>query len=53
MRADDATITEEFHETIYGERQYGVEDCEAHHWLSSTHVRDMSPDARRVTMAAH
>src|SRR5689334_12580607 len=28
-----AKIVEELHETCYGERQYGVEDCEGHHWL--------------------
>ena len=28
-----AKIVEELHETVYGERQYGVEDLEGHHWL--------------------
>lgn len=36
-------IVEDLHETIYGERQYGVEDFEGHHWLFSRHARDMSP----------
>jgi len=37
-------IVEDLHETEYGERQYGVEDIEGHHWLFSQHARDVSPD---------
>lgn len=37
-------IVEELHETFYGERQYGAEDLEGHHWLFSKHVQDVSPD---------
>ena len=40
-----AKIVEDLHETVYGERQYGVEDLEGHHWLFSRHARDVSPDA--------
>jgi len=40
----NAKIVEDLHETEYGERQYGVEDIEGHHWLFSQHVRDVSPD---------
>ena len=39
-----ATIVEDLHETIYGERQYGVEDLDGHHWLFSRHARDTSPE---------
>jgi uncharacterized glyoxalase superfamily protein PhnB len=39
-----AKIVEELHETEYGERQYGVEDVEGHHWLFSQHARDVSPE---------
>lgn len=39
-----AKIVEELHETEYGERQYGAEDLEGHHWLFSRHVRDVSPE---------
>jgi uncharacterized glyoxalase superfamily protein PhnB len=39
-----AKIVEELHETMYGERQYGVEDLEGHHWLFSCHTRDVSPE---------
>ena len=38
-----AKIVEDLHETVYGERQYGVEDLEGHRWLFSRHVRDVSP----------
>jgi uncharacterized glyoxalase superfamily protein PhnB len=38
-----AKIVEELHETVYGERQYGAEDLEGHHWLFSKHVRDVNP----------
>jgi len=39
-----AKIVEELNETIYGERQYGAEDLDGHHWLFSRHARDVSPD---------
>jgi len=42
--ATGATIAEALHETIYGERQYGVEDLEGHLWIFSKHVRDLSPE---------
>lgn len=38
-----ATIVEDLHETMYGERQYGARDLDGHHWLFSTHARDVSP----------
>lgn len=43
-KAAGARIVEELHETVYGERQYGVEDVEGHHWLFSKHVRDVAPE---------
>jgi len=39
-----AKIVEEFNEPFYGERQYGVEDLEGHHWLFSRHIRDVGPE---------
>ena len=42
-KAAGARIVEELNETAYGERQYGVEDFEGHHWLFSRHARDVSP----------
>lgn len=44
-------IVEALHETCYGERQYGVEDFEGHHWLFSQHARDVSPDEWGATIA--
>jgi uncharacterized glyoxalase superfamily protein PhnB len=46
-----AKIVEDLHETAYGERQYGVEDIEGHHWLFSRHARDVSPEEWGATMA--
>jgi uncharacterized glyoxalase superfamily protein PhnB len=46
-----AKIVEEIHETEYGERQYGAEDHEGHHWLFSKHVHDVSPEEWGATMA--
>ncbi len=43
-KAAGARIVEEINETVYGERQYGVEDPEGHGWIFSQHVRDVSPD---------
>lgn len=45
-----AKIVEELHETCYGERQYGVEDLDGHHWLFSQHARDVSPDEWGATI---
>jgi uncharacterized glyoxalase superfamily protein PhnB len=47
-----AKIVEDLHETAYGERQYGVEDLEGHHWLFSRHARDVSPDEWGATIAS-
>jgi uncharacterized glyoxalase superfamily protein PhnB len=43
-KAAGAKIVEELNETVYGERQYGAEDLDGHHWLFSHHARDLSPD---------
>lgn len=48
-----AKIVEDLHETEYGERQYGVEDLDGHHWLFSQHARDLSPDEWGATIANH
>jgi uncharacterized glyoxalase superfamily protein PhnB len=47
-----ATIVEELHETIYGERQYGVLDLDGHHWLFAAHARDVSPAEWGATVTA-
>jgi uncharacterized glyoxalase superfamily protein PhnB len=46
-----ARIVEDLHETVYGERQYGVEDLEGHPWLFSRHARDVSPGEWGATIA--
>lgn len=43
VRSAGAKIVEDLHVTEYGERQYGVEDPEGHHWLFSRHARSVSP----------
>ena len=47
-----AKIVEDLNETMYGERQYGVEDLEGHHWLFSRHARDVSPAEWGATIAS-
>jgi len=51
-KAVGAKIVEDLHETEYGERQYGVEDLEGHHWLFSRHARDASPAEWGATVAS-
>jgi uncharacterized glyoxalase superfamily protein PhnB len=46
-----ARIVEDLNETMYGERQYGVEDLDGHHWLFAQHARDVSPDEWGATIA--
>ena len=49
-QAAGAKIVEDLHVTEYGERQYGVEDLDGHHWLFSRHARDISPDQWGATI---
>jgi len=51
-KAAGARIVEDLNETIYGERQYGVEDLDGHRWLFSKHVRDVGPEEWGATLAA-
>jgi uncharacterized glyoxalase superfamily protein PhnB len=44
VKESGAEVVEELHETEYGERQFGVEDLDGHHWLFARHARDMSPE---------
>jgi uncharacterized glyoxalase superfamily protein PhnB len=41
--AEGAKVVEELQETVYGERQFGVEDLDGHRWLFSRHIRDVDP----------
>lgn len=55
-KAAGAKIVEELNETAYGERQYGAEDLDGHHWLFSRHARDVSPEewgARAAEVKSH
>ena len=51
VKSAGAKIVEDLHETIYGERQYGVEDIEGHHWLFARHATDVSPEEWGATVA--
>jgi predicted enzyme related to lactoylglutathione lyase/uncharacterized glyoxalase superfamily protein PhnB len=50
-KAEGGRIVEELHETIYGERQYGVEDLAGHHWLFSQHATNRNPEEWGATVA--
>lgn len=51
-KREGGTIWEELHETVYGERQYGVADLDGHCWLFSQHARDVSPEEWGATVAS-
>ena len=42
-KQQDGRVWEELHETVYGERQYGVEDLDGHRWIFSEHACDLDP----------
>lgn len=39
-----ARIINEPEDQFYGDRRYGAEDPEGHHWFFATHVRDVAPE---------
>ena len=39
-----AKIVDEPADQYYGDRRYGAEDPEGHHWYFATHVRDVAPE---------
>jgi uncharacterized glyoxalase superfamily protein PhnB len=43
-RAAGAKILREPADQFYGDRTYGAEDPEGHHWSFSQHVRDVPPE---------
>ena len=49
--AAGATILERPTDQFYGDRRYGVEDLEGHHWYFATHVRDVSPEEMQAGAA--
>jgi uncharacterized glyoxalase superfamily protein PhnB len=48
----NARIWEELNETVYGERQYGVEDLDGHRWVFSQHSRDIDPKDWGATISS-
>lgn len=45
-----AKILAEPKDQFYGDRNYGVEDLEGHHWYFTQHVRDVSPEEMNSLM---
>lgn len=43
-KAAGAKIIEEPKDQFYGDRRYGAEDPEGHHWYFAQHIRDVSPE---------
>jgi len=39
-----AKIINEPEDQFYGDRRYGAEDPEGHHWFFATHIRDVAPE---------
>ena len=39
-----ATILAEPEDQFYGDRRYGAEDLEGHHWNFAQHIRDVAPE---------
>ena len=52
MKHEGENIWEELHETIYGERQFGIKDPEGHRWIVSQHARDLSPEEWGATISS-
>ncbi|MCI0388208.1 MAG: VOC family protein [Acidobacteria bacterium] len=43
-RKAGAKILQEPEDMFYGDRRYGAEDLEGHHWYFAQHVRDVPPE---------
>jgi len=43
-REAGANILHEPQDQFYGDRRYGAEDPEGHHWYFAQHVRDVAPE---------
>jgi PhnB protein len=43
-RRAGATILAKPEDQFYGDRRYGAEDLEGHHWYFAQHVRDVAPE---------
>lgn len=51
-RAAGAKILREPADQFYGDRNYGAEDPEGHHWYFAQHVRDVSTEEMKAAVAA-
>ena len=45
-----AKVLHKLEDTFYGDRRYGVEDPEGHHWFFAQHVRDVSAEEMKKAM---
>ncbi len=43
-REAGATLLSELEDTFYGDRRYGAEDLEGHHWFFAQKIRNMTPE---------
>ena len=43
-REAGATILSELEDTFYGDRRYGAEDLEGHHWYFAQQISEIAPD---------
>ncbi len=43
-----ATILEAPEDQFYGDRRYGAEDLEGHHWYFAQHIRDVAPEDMKI-----
>ena len=43
-RQAGATIVAEPEDQFYGDRRYGAEDPEGHHWYFAQHIREVAPE---------
>lgn len=43
-KASGAKILQEPKDQFYGDRTYGAEDPEGHHWYFAQHIRDVTPE---------
>lgn len=50
-KAEGATILSEIEDTFYGDRRYGVEDLEGHHWYFAKTLREIKPEDWQPTDA--
>ena len=50
-REAGATMLEEPHDEQYGDRRYGAEDPEGHHWYFAQRIKEVAPEEWGATVA--